>query len=595
MENFDQQAAAYALSWSVLHSFWQAGVFFVTLKALLIFFPKDMAYWRYRLALGALLLIFISFLLTILTVFQQYNLVAEAFATNPVSLAEAPVLRINLRAQEGFTLSPFLIKIISRLWLVGFIIYFLRLMAGIIYLKQLQFRGVVSAPFELVETLQRVAKRMRLSRKIPIVLSSKITSPSVIGIFRPMILFPVGMLNGLSTLQVEAILAHEIKHIARHDYLFNLVQSFIEAVMYFNPVVWIVSSIIREERESHCDLAALQTGVSAMDYSKALLHFQAQTNLRIALTGSRPVLLRRIKRLFPTSSNHPNMLYKFISALCLIMVLGVMLLGAGLPSEEKTSATEGAPALQENYLIPESAIINQDSLPKGNFTLKMPYRGKSYHLKVKDQKITALSIDGTAVPQDSLQEYEDLAEELIDNVPAPPAPPMPPQPIEIVSPVPPLPAPPIPPAPPLPKGIDDWNLSHAGLQMELQSLMHDLGRINLEEIPTIEGLTELNMEHLNELRVVEDEVLKIAMEKAKEAMEQEKVKMFEWQNQLKESGIKEGELELKARQEALLNMKEALARQKLEMEKSMQEYEKQIAKELERLKEEIKKKGGNGQ
>jgi len=74
----------------------------------------------------------------------------------------------------------------------------------------------------------------------------------VIGLVKPAILVPLGLLSNLPPGQVEAVLLHELAHIRRKDYLVNLLQSFAEAIFFFNPAVLWISSLIREERENCC-------------------------------------------------------------------------------------------------------------------------------------------------------------------------------------------------------------------------------------------------------------------------------------------------------------------------------------------------------
>ncbi len=63
----------------------------------------------------------------------------------------------------------------------------------------------------------------------------------VIGAFSPVVLIPIGLLSGFSTAQVEAILAHELAHIRRNDYLINMLQSFVEVIFFFHPAIWWLS------------------------------------------------------------------------------------------------------------------------------------------------------------------------------------------------------------------------------------------------------------------------------------------------------------------------------------------------------------------
>src|SRR5205823_480846 len=97
-----------------------------------------------------------------------------------------------------------------------------------------------------------VAARMRLNRAVRVLISSIAQGPSAIGWIRPVILLPATTVLGLTPEQLEAVIAHELAHIRRHDYLVNLLQMLVETVLFYHPAVWWVSSRIRHERELCC-------------------------------------------------------------------------------------------------------------------------------------------------------------------------------------------------------------------------------------------------------------------------------------------------------------------------------------------------------
>ena len=82
-----------------------------------------------------------------------------------------------------------------------------------------------------------------------VVESALVDVPTVVGCLRPVILLPVAALANLQPSHIEAILAHELAHIRRHDYIVNLLQTVAETVLFYHPGVWWLSARIREERE----------------------------------------------------------------------------------------------------------------------------------------------------------------------------------------------------------------------------------------------------------------------------------------------------------------------------------------------------------
>jgi beta-lactamase regulating signal transducer with metallopeptidase domain len=146
-----------------------------------------------------------------------------------------------------------LFSTIVALWLGGVLILLTRLAAGCWRIRTLQLvaRREPMSPWQTLA--EDVAHRLRLRRSFRVVDSVRVATPTVVGWLRPIVLLPVAAMAGLSLRQVEAILAHELTHIQRHDFAVNLLQTFAETVLFYHPAVWWMSSRIRAEREHCCD------------------------------------------------------------------------------------------------------------------------------------------------------------------------------------------------------------------------------------------------------------------------------------------------------------------------------------------------------
>jgi beta-lactamase regulating signal transducer with metallopeptidase domain len=101
--------------------------------------------------------------------------------------------------------------------------------------------------------LKLLAERLAVRRAVQLTESALIQIPTVVGWLRPVILLPASALTGLNTEQLEAILAHELAHIKRYDYLVNMLQTIVETLGFYHPAVWWISHKIRAEREHCCD------------------------------------------------------------------------------------------------------------------------------------------------------------------------------------------------------------------------------------------------------------------------------------------------------------------------------------------------------
>jgi hypothetical protein len=110
---------------------------------------------------------------------------------------------------------------------------------------------------------------------------------------------PVCALTNLNVLQLEALLAHELAHIRRHDYLVNLVQTAIETLLFYHPAVWWLGNRIRDERENCCDDIAVAVCGSTLVYANALANLEQNrvASTRLAMAASNGSLLNRIRRL----------------------------------------------------------------------------------------------------------------------------------------------------------------------------------------------------------------------------------------------------------------------------------------------------------
>jgi beta-lactamase regulating signal transducer with metallopeptidase domain len=153
------------------------------------------------------------------------------------------------------------------------------------------------------ESLQRAAAalcaRLDVRRAVRLLDSAAAEVPSAIGWLRPVVLLPVGALAALTPEQVELLIAHELAHIRRHDYLINLLQSAVETALFYHPAVWWISAQIRIEREHCCDDLAVEACGDAVRYAKALATLEELRAESVALVvaANGGSLLRRIQRL----------------------------------------------------------------------------------------------------------------------------------------------------------------------------------------------------------------------------------------------------------------------------------------------------------
>jgi uncharacterized protein involved in exopolysaccharide biosynthesis len=150
--------------------------------------------------------------------------------------------------------------------------------------------------------LRALSQRLNVHRPVALFKSALVEVPLVIGWLRPVILLPASALSGLTPDQLEAILAHELAHVRRCDYLVNAFQNVVETLMFYHPAVWWISSCIREEREQCCDDLVVSACGNRVTYARALLFLEEARGLpRLALAANGGSLIYRVRRLLGIS------------------------------------------------------------------------------------------------------------------------------------------------------------------------------------------------------------------------------------------------------------------------------------------------------
>ncbi len=281
------------LGWTLLHFLWQGtaiAVVFAMVRALAGQWLTARA--RYALACLALAIMMITPAIT--------------FATAE-SVDGAALGALLLKSASGWQQSlPWLVAV----WLAGVVAFTVRLIGGWRLTTRLRSVAVGPVPREWQESLDDLIRRMKISTPVRLLTSSLVAVPTVVGWLRPVILMPIGALAGLPLAQVEALLAHELAHIRRQDYVVNILQSIAEVVLFYHPAVWWVSEQIRAERETCCDDLAVEASGDVLVYVRALTdlesHRRAELKLKTALAADGGSLVHRIRRLVqqPQPASH---------------------------------------------------------------------------------------------------------------------------------------------------------------------------------------------------------------------------------------------------------------------------------------------------
>lgn len=226
-------------------------------------------------------------------------------------------------------------------WFVGVILLSFRLAAGWMIVQRMRHRCVEPVGDAMRGTAQALARRLRVRRSVRVVNSALAQVPSTVGWLRPIILLPASAVTGLTPDQLSALIAHELAHVRRHDYLVNLLQSAIETLLFYHPAVWWVSHRMRVEREHCCDDLAVAVCGDPLVYARALSQMESSRRApRLLAAASGGSLLNRVRRILGISTPHDNAFAR--SASGVLVVLGVMALAVVVELSAASASAETA-------------------------------------------------------------------------------------------------------------------------------------------------------------------------------------------------------------------------------------------------------------
>jgi beta-lactamase regulating signal transducer with metallopeptidase domain len=322
------------VGWTLVHFVWQGAL--IALATAALFRVTSRPALRYAAGCAGLSLMLAAPLSTIAwlssTVGRPTAIIVDTRDNGPSRPATTPGGAVIARATAPLARVPsvatvrILIPVIVGCWLSGVAFLLGRLLFGWRQIRRLQ-AFALSQPLSLsAGACERLARRLRLSRVPHVVDCVLVEVPTVVGWLRPVVLLPVAALANLSPAQVEAVLAHELAHIRRHDYLVNVLQTLTETLLFYHPAVWWMSRRVRAEREHCCDEIAVEVCGDPAGYARALVELESwrlsSTSMALAATGG-PLLerVRRIMRL-PTADSSRTASWAVVVALALLCTVG---------------------------------------------------------------------------------------------------------------------------------------------------------------------------------------------------------------------------------------------------------------------------------
>jgi beta-lactamase regulating signal transducer with metallopeptidase domain len=381
-----------ALGWTLFHALWQGALAALGFAVVLYFSKSCRARVRYGLGLATLALILVMATLTFRSHYVLNGPLVHTSAISPAANILGPAQPATASGQgapgersRSERIVSFFSDYFSRhlplivtLWLLGVLFLTLRFSGGLLYIQRLKYQQNRPLPQLWQERLQELGRRAGLRRPLLMFESLRLKTPVVIGHLKPMLLLPVGLVTGLPSDEVEALLAHELAHVMRRDYLVNVLQHLVDICFFFHPGIRWISVCVRQEREHCCDDFAVTLCGDPQPYARALARLQtgdnAYTEPALAAAGRGHKLFRRIARLLGQPRLAHDFRAGFISALlllfCLFGTLKMVAVTAGSVPAGGTasvgSADVSAPAAKS--ATPEQPVVAKSPV-KSRFSL----------------------------------------------------------------------------------------------------------------------------------------------------------------------------------------------------------------------------------
>lgn len=406
MTTIGDSPVVHAIGWAILQSLWQGTVVGLMTMLVLWTLRRTAAQVRYAAACVGLAVLVVSWTASVVGSIVDGGVSAadagaasaiNAVPVSPPATLEAlgpplpPVATPSLQPKWQQRLEAWSVAVVP-IWLVGVCALSLRLLVGWTIVERVRRRAAagnnrLGDEFDraFLERVRILAARVRVGRPFCLVRSAAVSVPTVIGWIRPVILLPVNVVTGLTASQLDAVIAHELAHIRRHDYAVNIIQAAAEIVLFYHPACWWISRQIRREREHCCDDVAVAVCGDGVDYAAALAELESlrsnDATLGLAVTGGE--LTRRVKRLLaPAAADRPGA-SAWAGALVPVVALAVVAGAAfaGGKARAQTTTPTAARIIPANEAVVQGQVVDvrgdrpiagaQVRLSRGNFDLQV--------------------------------------------------------------------------------------------------------------------------------------------------------------------------------------------------------------------------------
>lgn len=427
MQHLLQSDFLQALGKAITASFWQMALLFLLYHLLLLLFRIKQASVKNFLTTVFSLAGFVWFLSTIFLQWTKQlkepaSVIIEHTNSNFAVLtvftkSNQWQLLLNWIEYKFNFILPYLS--VAYLFVVGW--FMLKLFVQVYKVNLLKRNGMTSVAEDMQHFFNYLVESTGISNKTKLYISTQLDIPATIGFLKPIILLPVTAVTHLTAAQLEAVLLHEISHIKRNDYFWNILLTTAETILFFNPFALLLISIAKRERENSCDDFVMNFQQNAPVYAEALLNVEkarrATPRLAMALGDDKHLLKNRIKRILnlPTEKN------KISSRLAALVFFTIVFATTGWVVKNNTHSTpvQTTSSVKNNTTHNTIFIKPETVVKKNNETVSLIDEKRKLHMDIskeqKQQEVKLWGEDGKEVLFDKLV-VKDIPGEWMDLV-----------------------------------------------------------------------------------------------------------------------------------------------------------------------------------
>jgi beta-lactamase regulating signal transducer with metallopeptidase domain len=338
--------------WAVVHSLWE-GALIAALAAVAMSLLRD-RYARLRYAIGCLGLA-LMVVAPAATAIVKANVLDSVTRRRAISMVERTV---GLPAVVSWR--AVVVPAAAGLWMFGVAACLVRIGGEVRRARALRRDGLTHPGDDTQFALTDLQQQMHVRRDVGVFRSARAGVPMVLGWRRPLVLLPMGSTARLTAAQLRAVLAHELAHVRRRDYLVNLFQLAADALLFHHPAARWLSRRVRIEREYCCDDEAAAISCDPIQYARALAAIEeSRGECRLAVAAGSGTLLDRIQRiagvprpiLTPTHAVITLAVATMFAAILLVFVAAVP---PSLPLDVKMRTRMPEPAASQQIPPPDS-------------------------------------------------------------------------------------------------------------------------------------------------------------------------------------------------------------------------------------------------